>query len=205
MNTQQFWTWFQKLEKKYYYHNKLSSEEFLNRIKEFRINLLEVNKYFGYIIKFKNDKSMLGEIIITAYGNKEIYQDVEAFVNEAPLLNHWKVIAFLQPSEDYKKFKEYIKEDFDIALTKLYFQPVKYYKTTKKFKLHFYSDQDLSIHHSKDLKALVIEILANYLGEKYLYEKIKDIKVYKNNRNRGRTYPFFRIKHCLKKRSKYGL
>lgn len=205
MNPQQFWTWFQKLEKKYYYNNKLNGEEFLQMMRLFRIKLLEVNKEFGYIMKFKNDKSVLGEIIITAYGNKEIYHEVEEFVKEAPKLYYWKVIAFLKPADDYKKFKEYIEENYNISLNKLYFQPVRYYRTTKKFKLHFYSDQDLSIYDSKELKSLIIEILANYLGEKYLYEKIKDIKVYKNNRNRGRTYHFFRIKHCIKKKSRYGL
>jgi hypothetical protein len=85
------------------------------------------NKDLDLIIKNKNKGA---EIIITANGNPYLFKEVELLVHHAPVLERWKITAFLQPETNLFKYKNCTDKPFEyygicLRISKMYFIPLK--------------------------------------------------------------------------------
>lgn len=87
-----FWDWFLSNQHKYLFLDEVTEVEKEILLSEFldKLHLYNVNVYF----EIGEDIEGLKEIIITANGNQEYFENVEALVKQAPEINGWKVTAF---------------------------------------------------------------------------------------------------------------
>lgn len=116
----------------------------------------------------------------------------------------------VEPNEFLEKIKEFKKQfnkmdtriPYEIIipgnLKKLFFQPIRFYKTTRKVDLTFYTNQYVFGEDSSELNDYLIRLLSFYLGEVFLFKKVKKLKLLKYKRNREKIYPAIYLKEFLK-------
>ncbi|WP_339609850.1 hypothetical protein [uncultured Planktosalinus sp.] len=214
MNATQFWTWFQDNQQKLYILPLLDREERDSHFYWLGKHLSYYCVGLGFQISFAKDYTGPATLIITAYGARELYAKVFELIDNAPKLDNWKYEALKKPSKDENSNLDapYEFGSFNIKISDLYFQPVKYIKSTGKIIIHIYSNTSLrrarqrpgsakggvsnlsNPIHPKDLHTAITYILEDLLGEELLYSKIKKFKFYKINRNRGITYKLTHLK-----------
>lgn len=204
MTPSQFWTWFQDNQQKLYILPLLDVEERDNHFYWLGKYLGYYCKGLGFEIKFASDYIGQATLIITAYGVRELYPKVFELIDHAPRIDNWKFEALKKPSKDENSDHDtpYEFGPFNIKITDLYFQPVKYIKSTGKIIIHIYSDSSLRAQRSNPINPKAIHtaitfILEDLMGEELLYAKIKKFKFYKINRNRGITYKLTHLKSYL--------
>src|SRR5690606_36313066 len=132
-------------------------------------------------------------LIITAYGVKELFPKVIDLIEAAPKIDNWKFDAFIKHQTEVNDDCPYHFGNFKVNIKDLSFQPAKYIKSTGKIIINIYFDTKFSTtlvnpectinkKTNKDLRPPIIFILEDLLGEELLYAKIKNFKLYKNNR-----------------------
>ena len=218
MKPQQFWTWFQDNQQKLYILPLLDVEERDNHFYWLGKHLSFYCKGLGFEIKFASDYIGPATLIITAYGVRELYPKVFELIDQAPRIDNWKFEALKKASKDEESDHNtpYEFGAFNLKIADLYFQPVKYIKSTGKIIIHIYSDSSLrrarqrpgspsklgrsnlsNPINPKDIHTAITFILEDIMGEELLYAKIKKFKFYKINRNRGITYKLTHLKSYL--------
>ena len=158
-NAQQFWNWFQNNEAKYFFLNQIDDEnekeQFLDELLA-QLHLYCKNLFFevgGY-----PDKTQ--DLIITADGNPDFFDQAESLVAEAPELKHWNIIALKPPVEGG------VIESNGIQLSpeKMWFIPLSS-KKSPKIGLRLYIDNYNSDEKDNFLFASYL-LIDNLLGEK---------------------------------------
>lgn len=84
------------------------------------------NKDLNLIIKNKSD---VAELIVTANGNPYLFKDVELLVHHAPVVERWRITAFLQPEQNIVKYQNGTDKPFEynginLKMSEIYFQPL---------------------------------------------------------------------------------
>ncbi|HAI18306.1 MAG: hypothetical protein CMP05_06000 [Xanthomarina sp.] len=214
MTPSQFWTWFQDNQQKLYILPLLDIEERDKHFYWLSKHLSYYCKGLGFEIKFASDYIGPATLIITAYGVKDLYPKVFELIDHAPRIDNWKFEALKKASKDENSAHDtpYEFGSFKIKISDLYFQPVKYIKSTGKIIIHIYSDSSLRRARQrpgaqrsnpvkpinpKDIHTAITFILEDLMGEELLYSKIKKFKFYKINRKRGITYKLTHLKSFL--------
>jgi len=215
MKPKKFWTWFQNNQQKLYILPLLTREEKQNLYDTLIKNLDQYCKGLGFSIHFADNYQGYATLTITAYGVKELFPKVIELVEAAPKIDNWNIEAFIKQKENQNFDQPYKFGNLEINVKDLSFQPVKYIKSTGKIIINIYIDKKspslrrarrrLGAQRSnpvnpvnpKALKTAITFILEDLLGEEQLYAKIKYIKCYRNNRNRGITYKLIHLKNYL--------
>lgn len=95
IKAQNLWQWFEKENSKYLFLNEIQDEEEKEKyLDEFIIELHKYNENLYFEIGGRNEKL---DLIITAEGLKEYFEDVEFLIAQAPELKNWNFIAFKPP------------------------------------------------------------------------------------------------------------
>ena len=92
-----FWNHFQQNNFVFLLLNEIPKEELKNHFDKLIQILHQYNKDLDIIIKNKKNGA---ELIITANGNPYLFKEVELLVHHAPVVERWKITAFLQPETD---------------------------------------------------------------------------------------------------------
>ncbi|MBM6498038.1 hypothetical protein H9X54_001815, partial [Flavobacterium macrobrachii] len=84
------------------------------------------NQDLDIIIK---NKTKGGELIITANGNPYLFKEVELLVHHAPVVERWKITAFLQPETNLIKYENGTDKPLDyygitLRISEMYFIPL---------------------------------------------------------------------------------
>jgi hypothetical protein len=158
---QQFWDWFKQNETKYYFLNQIDDEEEKEKhLDNFFDHLHEYCENLFFMVGGQPDEKQ--DLIITAEGNTNFFGQVEALVEQAPLLEHWNVIAF-KPAQADHKFK--VKhEGIELDPQTLYFIPLNS-KKSDQIGLRIYLDSYDSTR-KQDFLTVAYWVLDNILGEK---------------------------------------
>lgn len=177
-----FWNWFQDNNQTI---KKLISE---TPIKQKQICYL-LNKRLGYYCKeldfmivFPKKENQKTELIITANGNPDYFNQVIKLINNAPVLKHWKFTAFIQPAENIEKIidgidEPYVFQEITLKTSEIKFLPLDYDTDSKKLNIIIYL-KNYNIHCcTKTWQQIIYIILQDLLGEKSLYQNINFVEL----------------------------
>ena len=121
-----FWNHFQQNNFVFLLLNEIPKDE----LKTHFDNLIEIlhlyNKDLDLIIK---NKTKGGELIITANGNPYLFKEVELLVHHAPIVQRWKITAFLQPETNLTKYENGTDKPLEyygitLRISEMYFIPL---------------------------------------------------------------------------------
>lgn len=168
-----FWEWFRKNNKRYLNLDAIEDEKEKERLlDEF---LLHLHQYCDRLFfQIGGDVNGKRELIISAEGDKNHFNEVEKLVMEAPELEYWEIIAF-KPARNV----DFVTKtgDIEIATSKVYFLPQKN-ENENGLGLRLYIK---NYDSKKDLQYLeaAYQILDNILGEKVCGENIRYVEIAK--------------------------
>jgi hypothetical protein len=178
-----FWNWFQD-----------NNQTIKNLIQETAQNQKQIcywlSKQLGYysrdldfMIVFPKKENQKTELIITANGNPEYFNNVIELINNAPVLRHWKFSAFIQTTEKIEKIieslgKPYILQEITLKTTsEIKFLPLNYDDTIKKLDIIIYL-KNYKIHcNNKMLQQAIYIILQDLIDENALHQKINFVQL----------------------------
>jgi len=117
------------------------------------------------------------ELIITANGNPEHFNQVIDLVENAPQLKNWKFTAFIQPTEKIDELingldEPYIFHEITLKASELKFITLEYNENTNKLDIIIFLKNTTLHCNTKTLKQAIFIILQDLLGEKSLYRNI---------------------------------
>ena len=127
MNTiTSFWNYFQQNNFVFLLLNEIPKDELKTHFDKLIEILHQYNKDLDIIIK---NKTKGGELIITANGNPYLFKEVELLVHHAPVVERWKIIAFLQPEMNIEKYKNGTDKPLEyygitLRISEMYFIPL---------------------------------------------------------------------------------
>jgi hypothetical protein len=177
-----FWNWFQD--------NNQTIKNLGNETPKIQKHIcFWLNRHLGYyckgldfIIAFPKKENQKAELIITANGNPENFNQVITLIDNAPQLKHWKFTAFIQPKENIEKIMEgldnpYIFPEITIKTSDIKFLPLNYDEEKNKFDITVYL-KNYNIHcNTKTWNQVIYIILQDLLGEKLLYKNINFVQL----------------------------
>jgi hypothetical protein len=176
-----FWEWF--------YCNEIT-------LRTLRTQNVKIQKVFIYwldrhlhnycegldcIIMFPEKEDDKLQLIISANGNPEYFEQVVTLAEHAPYFKNWKIVPFIQPSQDINQMevgldKPYVFKDIILKASDLKFRPFEY-ENEKKIDMIVYL-KDFTVHcKNKNLLQVVFIIMQDLLGEKSLYQNINFVEL----------------------------
>ncbi|MFV8351750.1 hypothetical protein [Flavobacterium sp. XS2P14] len=133
-----FWNWFQD--------NNKTIQNLINEIPKnqkhicfwINKNLSYYCKEIDFIIVFPKNGNTKSELIITANGNPEYFNQVIDLIDNAPQLKNWKFTAFIQPTERIDKIidgfdEPYIFHEITLKASELKFKYLDFDENTNKW------------------------------------------------------------------------
>lgn len=155
----QFWNWFKTDETKYFFLNQITDEVEKERLLDTLLEHLHLycDKLYFEVGGSPNEKQ---DLIITAEGNIDFFDDVELLVTQAPELERWSIIAF-KPAMDGGIVKY---NDIELDPEVMYFDPLES-KSSHKIGLRIHIENYDSINNKSFLAAANV-LVDTMLGEK---------------------------------------
>ena len=177
-----FWNWFQD-----------NNQTIKNLKNETPINQKQIcywlDKQLGYYSKdldfmiiFPKKENQKTELIITANGNPDYFNQVEELINNAPELKHWKFTAFIQPTANIDEIikgldEPYVFQEITIKTSEIKFLPLNYDDNIKKLDIIIYLKNYTINCNTKTWQQIIYIILQDVLGEKSLYQNINFVQL----------------------------
>lgn len=121
-----FWNHFQQNNFVFLLLNEIPKNELKNHFDKLIEILHQYNKDLDLIIK---NKTKGAELIITANGNPYLFKEVELLVRHAPVVERWKITAFLQPETNLSKYENGTDKPLEyygitLRISEVYFIPL---------------------------------------------------------------------------------
>jgi hypothetical protein len=177
-----FWNWFQD--------NNQTIQNLINETPKNQKHIsFWINKNLGYYCKeidfmivFQKNGNTKSELIITANGNPEYFNQVIDLVDNAPQLKNWKFTAFIQPTERIDKIidgfdEPYIFQEITLKASELKFLTLNYHEKTQKFDIIVFSKNYHLYCHTKTLEQAIFIIMQDILGENSLFQNINFVQL----------------------------
>lgn len=121
-----FWNYFQQNNFVFLLLNEIPKDELKIHFDKLVDKLHQYNKDLDLIIKNKTNNA---ELIITANGNPYLFKEVELLVHHAPVVERWKITAFLQPETNLTKYENGTDKPLEyygitLQISEIYFIPL---------------------------------------------------------------------------------
>lgn len=121
-----FWNHFQQNNFVFLLLNEISKDELKIHFDKLIEILHQYNKDLDLIIKNKKNGA---ELIITANGNPYLFKEVELLVHHVPVVERWKITAFLQPETNLTKYENGTDKPLEyygitLRISEMYFIPL---------------------------------------------------------------------------------
>lgn len=141
--------------------------------------LHKYNNNLNLIIKNGENRT---ELIITANGNPYLFKEVELLVHHAPVIEGWKITAFVQPEQNTIPFEQgtdqpYKFDDISLKVSEMYFKPIKHLDFPYKFGIKIYLKNHIIHKHNPKLQEAVYIVIEHLIGEKHYANTILFIEV----------------------------
>ena len=121
-----FWNYFQQNNFVFLLLNEIPKDELKIHFDKLIEILHLYNKDLDLIIKNKTNGA---ELIITANGNPYLFKEVELLIHHAPVVERWKITAFLQPETNLTKYENGTDKPLEyygitLRISEMYFIPL---------------------------------------------------------------------------------
>jgi hypothetical protein len=121
-----FWNYFQQNNFIFLLLNEIPKDELKIHFDILIETLHQYNKDLDLIIKNKTNDA---ELIITANGNPYLFKEVELLIHHAPVVERWKMTAFLQPETNLTKYENGTDKPLEyygitLRISEMYFIPL---------------------------------------------------------------------------------
>jgi hypothetical protein len=176
-----FWEWIQ--------YNEQTLRNLRNeKPKVQKMFLFWLDKHLHYyceglecIIMFPANESEPIQLVISACGNPEFFEQVITLVDASPKLKNWQFTAFIQPTQSIDEMeagldKPYVFKDITLKASELKFMPFQY-ENEKQIDMIVYLKNFTVLCHNKNLLHVVYIIMQDILGEKSLYENVNFVEL----------------------------
>ena len=121
-----FWNHFQQNNFVFLLLNEIPKDKLKIHFDKLIEILHQYNKDLDLIIKNKTNGA---ELIITGNGNPYLFKEVELLVHHAPVIERWKITAFLQPETNLTKYENGTDKPLEyygitLRISEMYFIPL---------------------------------------------------------------------------------
>ncbi|SDF52504.1 hypothetical protein [Chitinophaga filiformis] len=156
-----FWRWFEEKSDDFRFFREMEPEECEEIFEELteRLHLYCTSLFFEMRINTINE----GELIITAEGNEEFFDDAEFLVSKAPEIDHWTFTALIPADEEHEGI-EY--EDLDLTPSEMWFTAIEDEDMPEKLNLVIHYRDYEFVKQSEHLDTAMFLLLQSVLGEK---------------------------------------
>ncbi|RZK00117.1 MAG: hypothetical protein EOO46_21290 [Flavobacterium sp.] len=133
------------------------------------------------ILMFPANENEPTQLVISASGNPQYFDQVTNLIENAPKLRNWKFVAFIQPSQSIEEMeagldKPYVFKDIELKASELKFMPFQY-DDMQKINMIVYL-KNFTIHcTNKNLLSVVFIIMQDIVGEKSLFENVNFVEL----------------------------
>lgn len=176
-----FWEWIQ--------YNEQTLRNLRNeKPKVQKMFLFWLDKHLHYyceslecILMFPTNENEPIQLIISACGNPEFFEQVITLIDAAPKLKKWKFTSFIQPTQSIDEMgagleKPYVFKDITLKASELKFMPFEY-EGVKKIDMIVYL-KNFTVHcTNKNLLHVVFIIMQDIIGEKSLFENVNFVEL----------------------------
>lgn len=174
-----FWNHFKQNNFVFLLLNEIPKEELIKHFTELNNLLRLFNKDIDLIIKNGKDKS---ELIITANGNPYLFKEVELLVHYAPVVERWKITAFLQPETNLTKYqqgKDKPLEYYGISLriSDMYFASIENLEKQTDLGIRIYLKNYIIHKENPRLREAVYTHIEHLIGEKSFANDVAFIEI----------------------------
>lgn len=180
MNTiTNFWNHFQQNHFVFLLLNDIPKQQVNSHFKQLIANLHQYNKDLNLIIK---NKQAVTELIITAHGNPYLFKEVELLIHHAPVIERWKITAFLQPETNLLQYENGTDKPLDYAgitlrLSEMYFIPLENPNKPTDLGIKVLLKNYILHKYNPKLKEIVHVIVEHLIGEKSFANDIAFIEM----------------------------
>lgn len=133
------------------------------------------------ILMFPANENEPTQLVISASGNPEYFDQVTILIENAPKLQNWKFVAFVQPSQSIDEMeagldKPYVFKDIELKASELKFMLFEY-ENENKIDMIVYLKNFTVRCKNKNLLQVVFIIMQDLLGEKALFQNINFVEL----------------------------
>lgn len=156
--------------------------------------------HIGFLIKLEK---VIPELIITAYGNPYLFKSVELLYNYAPVIENWKITAFVQPLEildchKYGSDAAYYFHGLELKISELRFIAFPLESNPYLVAIDLYLPKRLKNEHKHKIVGVVYIILEKIVGEKAFANEINSIHIqYLDFKNGTKSFPLRMLPNYL--------
>jgi hypothetical protein len=168
----QFWQWFEQNNKTYLFLYEVGAEkkeQLLNNLME---QLHEYCENLWFEIGGHPDEEQ--ELIITAEGNADYFERVEALISAAPKIPNWTFIAFIPPRDIEFEIKY---EEVELKPSEMWFEPLEHPDYPAAIGIKVFTRNYELVKDSEWLRPAVYKILDTILGEKSFAIDIEHVAI----------------------------
>jgi hypothetical protein len=159
--TEKFWNWFSENNKSYLFLDEVSDDEKEQLLENMTDRLHEYCDQLWFEVGGMPGETY--ELIITAEGNVDFFEQVEALINGAPAIDNWKFIAFIQPVEGDNTINF---EGVEIKRSDVWFMPLQSASEPNSIGIRVCAPNYELLKENKWFKNAVYKMLDTILGEK---------------------------------------
>ena len=175
----EFWKYFEENKFVFRILNEVSKEIQSEKIEELHRLINVFHPHIGFLIKLEK---VIPELIITAYGNPYLFKSVELLYNYAPVIENWKITAFVQPIEILDNHKSGSDAPFyfhglELKISELRFIAFPLESNPYLISIDLYLPKRLKKEHPHKIVGIIYIILEKVLGEKAFANEIHSVNI----------------------------
>ncbi|WP_395045411.1 hypothetical protein [Flavobacterium sp.] len=194
-----FWNHFQQNNFVFLLLNEIPKQELKLHFEKLIDTLHQYNKDLDLIIK---NKSKNAELIITANGNPYLFKEVELLVHHAPVVDRWKIIAFLQPETNLTKYENGTDKPLEyygiyLKISEMYFIPIKNQEKETDLGIKVFIKNYIVHKDNPRLREAVYVHIEHLIGEKSFANDIAFIEIGQLKENQDKISELYNLKFYI--------
>ena len=174
-----FWNYFQQNNFVFLLLTEIPKDDLKMQLDKLLYYLHQYNKDLDIIIKNKKSEA---EIIITANGNPYLFKEVELLLHHAPVVERWKITAFLQPETNLTKYENGTDKPLEyygitLRISEMYFIPLENPNKPTDIGIRVFLKNFIVHKYNPRLREAVYVHIEHLIGEKAFANDIAFIQI----------------------------